>query len=87
MSVTYKAMYKCRLCGKLYESEMRTGYNSAIKATNLMFAGRDYQQNFELPKNKIHYCDDDSMGVADFVGWQEEEEKIEPMCDPEQIPF
>ena len=91
MSNTYKAIYKCRLCGKLYDSGFRTGESVAVKTTHLMIAGLEYQPKHwgnELPRERVHYCDNDAMGISDFVGWQKEEEKEEEKeFNPYEIPF
>lgn len=58
---TYKAMYKCRLCGEVFhpygelEIEMKP-------------------KEFYGFTNKTHYCEDGSAGMADFLGFKMEEE-------------
>ena len=69
MSNTYKAVYKCRLCGKMYDGAARTGEDIAIREISFLTAGIT---KTSFPKREIHYYDSDTMGIAEFVGWAKE---------------
>lgn len=66
-SPTYRAVYKCRLCGKVYDAG-KASFRMATKETALLLAGRNSCVNMTV----MHACAADGIGVADFQGWAEE---------------
>ena len=72
----YKAMYKCRLCGKVFEGSTATGNKDlAFKAMLcLVTTGKPSEPQAPLLLT-THFCkgyENGEMGVADFIGWKEE---------------
>ena len=67
-SPTYRAMYKCRLCGKVFDGGKRTSFNVATMETAKMLTG--YKSSLYM--TEMHHCADGAIGVADFQGWMEE---------------
>ncbi len=63
----YRATYKCRLCGKTYESGTTcTQYKIAERA----LVDENMIQRPEI--NILHLCDKNErgrLGIADFIGW------------------
>ena len=72
----YKAMYKCRLCGKVYEDGTVAGKrNVAVKEISLLLFGSKIGKPISLSMQTLHFCDSynkGDIGVADFIGWKEE---------------
>ncbi|MCD7724305.1 MAG: hypothetical protein LUI12_01910 [Clostridiales bacterium] len=74
--MTYQAIYKCRLCGEItcgaWEGERREAANSMNWLTN----DRDYSNCYtgNIERMITHYCDDGSIGIADFQGFKVVEE-------------
>ena len=78
MSATYKAVYRCRHCGALYENGTQTGERIA----NLVMFGFVLGQNCPSIPNvtntismlDIHYCQhhdgSNRIGLADFQGFR-----------------
>lgn len=71
----YKAMFKCRLCGKIYEDGTATGNKDvAYKAmVHLTCTGKPSEPQAPLLLEP-HFCkgyEHGEMGVADFIGWKE----------------
>lgn len=68
---TYRAMYRCRLCGKAFYNGAETGGPGALlHLTELIVSGKPANPNAPhllMP----HYCGKpfESMGLADFIGW------------------
>lgn len=69
--MTYKATYKCRLCGATYQNGATTGEELATLNIFRLAAGL---QGPRSPKmNEVHNCGGDhagSFGLADFQGWE-----------------
>lgn len=67
-----KAVYKCRLCGEVYE-EGSTGENIA-QAINVALAVSGNTLSIRCGRNIYkhanHYCKDGSFGFADFQGFR-----------------
>ena len=72
---TYRAMYRCRLCGKaFYYGE--SGKNQAMfHLLEIVMQGKPTRKH-EPQLLEIHECGKpfESMGLADFIGWDAEEE-------------
>lgn len=68
----YKAIYKCRLCGEEFE-DCTTG-EDIVQAVNvaLSVVGHTNHVKFarNIYKNTTHYCEDGSLGFADFQGFK-----------------
>lgn len=72
---TYKAVYKCRMCGERYTTGKPVKCETAIAAMNCL--ALDIKGVIpETPQPTItHICGGDhasSMGLADFQGWEKE---------------
>lgn len=62
MQKEYEAVYRCRLCGKVY-------VDGVIKCTNteavtILCKEKRYMSGM----TSVHLCDDGSFGVSDFQG-------------------
>ena len=70
---TFKASYKCRLCGTIYERYIMCG-SREVKRSTLCAAGLcSRSKNIFTPTaTDIHNCEDGSFGISDFVGWKHE---------------
>lgn len=68
----YKAIYKCRLCGKEFEY-CRAGEVIAQALTVALAVNgttEHVRYNGNLHTHTTHECDDGSLGIADFQGFQ-----------------
>lgn len=67
---TYQTIFKCRLCGELFES-VATG-SEEIALDTIMDACLGIESEvIQAPYlNKVHFCADGSYGVADFQGYK-----------------
>lgn len=69
--MTYKAQYRCRLCGEIYQSDEKTeikiqaGYALMEALFHTKFT---YEIGLHPRIYDIHDCSDGSFGVADFIG-------------------
>lgn len=74
----YKAVYKCRLCGEMHFDSL-ISENEAEKCLRAFERGKmRYKSNSgrnDIYKYKGHYyCNDGSLGIADFQGFKKTEE-------------
>ena len=73
----YKAMYKCRLCGKVFHDGARTGRGIALNVMmNLIVCGKPLEPQAPSMQT-VHFCgsfENGDIGMADFIGWEEEPE-------------
>ncbi len=75
----YKAIYKCRKCGKSF-GEAITGDERLARKTLICAcletpSGEPMSPTLYFP----HSCDNGDLGVADFIGWEKEvKEEFEP---------
>ncbi len=69
----YIAMFKCRLCGEKYEDGGILNNKDAEEVAMSAIIG-DQSDPLEIRLHDIHYCDDGSLGVADFIGIKREDE-------------
>lgn len=71
----YKAMYKCRLCGKIYESGAATGNRKLVEKAMYMLVSTGELSEPQAPLLlEPHFCkgyEHGEMGIADFIGWKE----------------
>lgn len=72
----YQAIYKCRLCEKTFAS-CYTGKNIAWANMMSILGLQEIEKTIygnTISKQDLHFCDDDSMGIADFQGFKAVEE-------------
>ena len=68
--IIYKARYKCRLCGEIYEGGATTGNRDiAVKSMIKFVTGNDTMTQAPTLYD-IHFCKHSNIGIADFIGWQ-----------------
>lgn len=73
----YKAIYKCRLCGKVYRNGVETSESAALNATAMIAAGVKIHEPLAPTPMEIHRCLGNyagRIGLADFQGWEKEAE-------------
>lgn len=71
----YKAIFKCRLCGEIYKSQIA---GRVIAVQSVISACNNNIEPISSTAPSItepHFCKDDSIGVADFQGFRREETK------------
>ena len=73
--MAYKSVYKCRLCGCIYRNGGTTGLTIAEASLAEIHVGICGTVPMAPRKTETHHCDDGSLGVADFLGWEMEENK------------
>ena len=69
----YRAVYKCRLCGAVYQTGATTGEAVATLHMEEMSAGICSTVPLAPRKIETHRCGGKytgSLGAADFCGWQ-----------------
>lgn len=72
--MAYKAIYKCRLCGRI-ESDCVTGSEAIVnRCMQDVVNGIDSKQTLFSGKYNIHFCNDGSFGLSDFQGFKAEED-------------
>lgn len=69
----YHAIYKCRLCGKHYDSAATSSRELAIKETTLLCCGIESKQPQAPQITEVHLCKNGNIGIADFKGWLKKE--------------
>lgn len=77
---TFYAMYKCRLCGETFRTF--TVGESIANRILLSLELKDLGLQQGIPGGKIyeqctHVCHDNSLGMADFLGFKMEEKESE----------
>lgn len=75
----YHAMFKCRLCGERYwNGTVTTDRDLVFRETILRLLGVKTTTPMTPDLMEPHKCDgylfDGSIGVADFLGWEEKKE-------------
>lgn len=63
----YRATYKCRLCGETFTGAI-TG--KKIAKTETLMISCDASGKYGTQRITIHHCNDGSIGLADFLGFQ-----------------
>lgn len=67
---TYQTIFKCRLCGKLFNGVTTDSERIALDTTASACLGKE-SEVIEAPRlNRDHLCADGSYGVADFQGYK-----------------
>ena len=76
----YRAIYKCRLCGKEFVSAATGSADIAIKHMVRVTTGIKPLEFIGNPieETSMHSCKDGSMGLADFLGFRKVEDGNEP---------
>lgn len=73
----YRAIYKCRLCGEEF-SDSLMDEKEVDKCSKVFWEGkyryRSVSRRNDIPKEKFHFCKDDSIGLADFLGFRKVED-------------
>lgn len=72
---TYKAIYKCRMCGEVYAAAVVADKDIADKCMTELVTGIRGIVPGAPTITDTHYCGGDhagSMGLADFQGMQKE---------------
>lgn len=68
------ATYKCRLCGKEYvKCSTGTDRSSLQLAVDIVYratAIKEPKDGMEPALWELHWCEDGSLGVADFLGFK-----------------
>lgn len=71
--IEYRAIYKCRLCGKEF-SDSLINEKEVKKCAEAFWKGKSIYRSIsgrnDIPKEKFHLCENDSMGLADFQGFR-----------------
>ena len=65
MAMEYRFTYKCRLCGKEFDNA-KTG-NKEVAKSELMLFTAEYSSAY-VTRYFPHYCNDNDIGIADFIG-------------------
>lgn len=76
--MSYKAVYKCRLCGATYRPGATTGKEIAEKCMVGLIAGLKGIIPQASTMTEMHRCGGDhsgSLGLADFQGWEAVEDE------------
>lgn len=72
----YQAIYKCRLCGEIIESEVLMQPHVAHRIMrNFIYENEEALRSEPRPINKhdCHNCKDGSLGTVDFQGFKKTE--------------
>lgn len=64
----YQAIYKCRLCGKLFNGVAISSERIALETTTDACLGIKNEVICAPQIREVHLCADGSYGVADFLG-------------------
>lgn len=70
----YQAIYVCRLCGEKYGGSFTINKHLAIETITCACSGKPNKEPMAPWLNEIHLCEDGSMGVGDFQGYQYKED-------------
>lgn len=74
----FHGIYKCRLCGELFESITTASENTAIESVSgAAYAGKWYPKGCGIGAHvrDVHHCKDGSWGIGDFQEFKKEEDK------------
>ena len=69
--IIYKARYKCRLCGEIYEGGATTGKRDIVVKSMIEFVTGNNTMTQAPTLYDIHFCKNSNIGIAEFIGWQE----------------
>lgn len=71
--IEYKAIYKCRFCQKSFKDAITGNKDLAEKVLMSVCYDIPINEPQSPTMYRPHYCENGSMGVADFIGWEKEE--------------
>ena len=71
--VEYRAVYKCRLCGKVFENGITGSGCVAGIAIRLTTEDNFIQSGIYGHRHITHNCEDGSFGFADYQGFKKVE--------------
>ena len=71
----YKAFYKCRLCGEIFDDGATTGPRPAKVTAVELALGIKPSYTMAPSLVWVHDCKDSSVGMADFIGWKVQNEQ------------
>ena len=58
----YKGMFKCRLCGAVYENSVTGTKKVAMREVETVIIRN-------APEMTVHFCKNGSFGISDFLGF------------------
>lgn len=64
----YRITYKCRLCGEIFDMGRTKNIDTASMEIALTASHMEQNAHLYYP----HYCEDGSIGFADFIGMKGE---------------
>ncbi len=70
----YKALFKCRLCGKTFINSETSNEIVALNAAIKAIFGK-MSEPLVPTLYDIHICDNGGIGIADFIGFRKDDEK------------
>lgn len=70
----FQAIYKCRLCGKIFKKGNESVGRAIGIATRLTSEDNFVQGDVYGSRHEIHNCEDGSCGFSDFQGFKKVEE-------------
>lgn len=68
----YMQTYKCRLCGEVFYDAVTENKNVVIVDIFATVCGRKTPDTQSSTMNTVHFCKNDGVGVADFIGYTAE---------------
>lgn len=74
---TYRAVFKCRLCGETYTTCTCSEILARRTAQNACDGIFDELHGLAPQMNEIHNCSNGNIGIADFQGYELMEEENE----------
>ena len=69
----YRATYKCRLCGEVYHKDSPVDESRAMVTATMIAVGVQIHDTQAPTPQAVHMCHGryaDSMGLADFLGYE-----------------
>ena len=70
----YNAQYKCRLCGKIYDSCSVSNENIAIQ--NMLSITQNIRMKATVDEKSMHSCGNGNLGLSDFIGFVKEDSQL-----------
>ncbi len=70
----YRTIFKCRLCGEIYEGGCTGSKNIALQTVTLACLGLPAPEPQAPTMTEVHSCQDESFGMADFQGFRKVDE-------------
>ena len=73
--MTWTAKYKCRMCGAVYRDCVANKGVASTISFEVAALGRSETASClgVVSSTEVHYCDDGSFGISDFLGFQRED--------------